>query len=70
VIYDRGWLLGALSARGLVLRHAKVPEIHGFQWHLRVGRARSGETQADLAPDNAPAGRRPPPAGISVPGLS
>jgi SAM-dependent methyltransferase len=62
VIYDRSWLLGVLSARGLVLRHVKVPEIRGFQWHLRIGRARPGETHAELAPDNAPAGRRPPPA--------
>ena len=61
VIYDRGWLLGELSERGLVVRHAKVPEIRGFQWYLRIGRACPGETHAVLGPDEAPAGRRPPP---------
>lgn len=62
VIYDRRWLLDALSKRRLVMRHAKAPDIRGFQWHLRIGLARRAETHVEFPLDDAPIGHRPPPA--------
>lgn len=64
VVYDREWLLQSLHARGLRIRAAEAPEIRGFQWPTEI---EHGERSIALPRDDAPLGRKPPPAGIAQP---
>jgi SAM-dependent methyltransferase len=61
VIYDRAWLLDALSARGLVLGAAGPPTIRGHQWCLFFTHRLEGVTGVELPEDLAAPGRLPPP---------
>ena len=58
VIYDQGWLLRQLSDRGLGIRAVDPPDVRGFHWDIYIGH---GAGLAELPPDQAPFGRRPPP---------
>jgi SAM-dependent methyltransferase len=59
VIFDREWLLTALSWRGLRVRAAEPPAIRGFQWRLEIDR--EPRPSIALSEDHAPFGHQPPP---------
>jgi len=59
VIFDREWLLAALSWRGLRVTAAEPPAIRGFQWQLEI--QRDPRPSIALPEDHAPFGRKPPP---------
>jgi len=61
VAYDRAWLLAGLAARDLVIARVKAPTVRGHHTRLDVVRVQTGQIPVDLPPDDAPAGRRPPP---------
>ena len=60
VIFDREWLLGALTRRGLRIRAAVPPAIRGFQWDMEI---EPGQGSIAIPADEAPFGRKPPPLG-------
>ncbi len=56
VLYDRDWVLEQVREAGLTLFDASPPEIHGFQWMLRIAPAGDGLPEAALPADEAPYG--------------
>jgi SAM-dependent methyltransferase len=56
VIYDRKWLLEAISGRGLKLVRAEPPEMRGFHWWLSFARASDPRPRVELPEDLAPPG--------------
>ncbi len=61
VIYDREWLLKAVSEAGLEVVAVKPPEIRGFHWWITMRPKGPGVEPADFPEDEAPYGSMPPP---------
>jgi hypothetical protein len=59
VIFDREWLMRALSDRHLRVASAAPPRLRGSQWQLEM--QCGTEPSIDLPQGLAPFGRRPPP---------
>ena len=68
-IFDSKWLIRLTSDLGLIVHSAGVPFIRGDARQIFFMRSHPGEVGADLPPDNAPIGRRPPPLGAANPSL-
>ena len=62
VIFDRTWLVEALSRRGLIVAAAVPPRTRGYHWQLFVTPERPGIERVELPRDSAPIGSHPPPA--------
>jgi SAM-dependent methyltransferase len=61
VIFDRRWVRETARAAGLTITWVQQPKIRGFHWHIVMRPEEAGGIEAELPPDDAPAGSHPPP---------
>lgn len=61
VIYDKVWLRARAEERGLRLAAIEPPEIHGFQWVIRIEPDPERRGSVPFPRDGARAGSIPPP---------
>lgn len=61
VIFSRTWLAQQIESLGLRLAEVVPPGVRGFQWILRIERARAGARSEPIPEDLAPVGSMPPP---------
>lgn len=61
VIFDKGWLRGAVEDVGLVATRIVPPDIRGFQWRMYLMKAGPSRITAEFPEDLAPCGVERPP---------